>query len=275
VVVVRLPGRGLGGSAPPAGRAARGAAVEVLEPRELELPEVGLLTLVDPETGAAREVQTASRKLRRRYAEAMTAHRDQTHRRCGTAGAAHLVLRTDTDWVRDVAAFATARRRGRASGGTRPGGPVSDEIRATTVALLLVLVAALVAAYLVAQRRRPSTPYGFATLPMLERVAPKRPGGAGTRRPWPSRGADRAGDRDRSPGRRIGSAERATVLIAMRTSQLSRMGGERMWTAEPVPRSAKQAAVEFSSQVPMSGEVQGRGLGVVSPVRERLPWATP
>jgi uncharacterized protein (DUF58 family) len=86
-------------------------AVEVLDPRELELPEVGLLTLVDPETGRRREVQTASRKLRCRYAEAMTAHRDQTAQAMRTAGAAHLVLRTDTDWVRDVAAFATARRR--------------------------------------------------------------------------------------------------------------------------------------------------------------------
>ena len=86
-------------------------AVEVLDPRELELPEVGLLTLVDPETGRRREVQTSSRKLRRRYADAMTAKREQTTRDIRAAGAAHLVLRTDTDWVRDVAAFATARRR--------------------------------------------------------------------------------------------------------------------------------------------------------------------
>jgi uncharacterized protein (DUF58 family) len=86
-------------------------AVEVLDPRELELPEVGLLTLVDPETGRRREVQTASRKLRRRYADAMAAHREQTTQAIRAAGAAHLVLRTDTDWVRDVAAFTTARRR--------------------------------------------------------------------------------------------------------------------------------------------------------------------
>jgi uncharacterized protein (DUF58 family) len=86
-------------------------AVEVLDPRELELPEVGLLTLVDPETGRRREVQTASKKLRRRYADAMTAHREQITEAMRAAGAAHLVLRTDTDWVRDVAAFATARRR--------------------------------------------------------------------------------------------------------------------------------------------------------------------
>ncbi|MFB6725621.1 DUF58 domain-containing protein [Kribbella sp. NPDC056345] len=86
-------------------------AIEVLDPRELELPEVGLLTLVDPETGRRREVQTSSKKLRRRYADAMAAHRDRTTQAIRGAGAAHLVLRTDNDWVRDVAAFATARRR--------------------------------------------------------------------------------------------------------------------------------------------------------------------
>ncbi|MFD3400867.1 DUF58 domain-containing protein [Kribbella sp. NPDC058693] len=86
-------------------------AVEVLDPRELELPDVGLLTLIDPETGRRREIQTANRKLRRRYADVMAAHRTRTTQAIRAAGAAHLVLRTDTDWVRDVAAFATARRR--------------------------------------------------------------------------------------------------------------------------------------------------------------------
>lgn len=86
-------------------------AVEVLDPRELELPEVGLLTLVDPETGRRREIQTSNRKLRRRYADAMATHRTRTTQAIRAAGAAHLVLRTDTDWVRDVAALATARRR--------------------------------------------------------------------------------------------------------------------------------------------------------------------
>lgn len=86
-------------------------AVEVLDPRELELPEVGLLTLVDPETGRRREVQTSKRRLRERYAAVMREHREQTAQAIRTAGAAHLVLRTDTDWVRDVAAFAAARKR--------------------------------------------------------------------------------------------------------------------------------------------------------------------
>jgi Ca-activated chloride channel family protein len=41
---------------------------------------------------------------------------------------------------------------------------------------LLVIVAALVVAYVVAQRRRSRYAVRFATLPMLEKVAPRRPG---------------------------------------------------------------------------------------------------
>ena len=42
-------------------------AIEVVDPRELSLPAVGLLTLVDPETGGRLEVQTSNPKLRARY----------------------------------------------------------------------------------------------------------------------------------------------------------------------------------------------------------------
>ena len=45
-------------------------AVEILDPREIELPPVGLVTLVDTETGRRVEVQTASEKVRARFAEA-------------------------------------------------------------------------------------------------------------------------------------------------------------------------------------------------------------
>jgi len=86
-------------------------AVEVLDPRELELPEVGLLTLVDPETGRRRDVQTSSRRLRERYAAAALAHRGAISAALREAGVAHLILRTDQDWVTDLARFVRARRR--------------------------------------------------------------------------------------------------------------------------------------------------------------------
>ncbi|WP_232664607.1 DUF58 domain-containing protein [Pseudonocardia sp. TRM90224] len=92
-------------------------AVEVLDPRELELPDVGTVVLADPETGRQREVVTTP-LLRREFAAAAAAHRDlvaTTLRRCG---AAHLTLRTDSDWVADVVRFALARKR-MWSGGSR------------------------------------------------------------------------------------------------------------------------------------------------------------
>jgi uncharacterized protein (DUF58 family) len=88
-------------------------AVEVVDPRELELPNVGYLTLVDPETGQLREVQTAKPSLRARYAEAAAAERAENAASIRRAGAQHLVLRTDRDWLRDIVEFVvTAKRRG-------------------------------------------------------------------------------------------------------------------------------------------------------------------
>jgi uncharacterized protein (DUF58 family) len=86
-------------------------AVEVVDPRELELPDVGVLQIVDPETGERREVQTSSRKLRRRYADAARDQRDQIAASIRQAGADHLVLRTDRDWLLDLVQFVSLRRR--------------------------------------------------------------------------------------------------------------------------------------------------------------------
>ena len=77
--------------------------VEVVDPRELELPDVGALTLVDPESGRRREVWTSSRRLRATYAEAAAAHRRAVAEGVRAARAGHVVLRTDRDWVRDLA----------------------------------------------------------------------------------------------------------------------------------------------------------------------------
>jgi uncharacterized protein (DUF58 family) len=88
-------------------------AIEVLDPRELELPDVGYLTLVDPETGDALEVQTSDAKLRRRYAEAAAAQRAAIASTLRGAGADHLVLRTDRDWLLDLVRFVDGRRRRR------------------------------------------------------------------------------------------------------------------------------------------------------------------
>ena len=85
-------------------------AVEVVDPRELALPDVGVLDLVDPETGALLEVPTGDRRLRERYAAAAAEQRATIAAAIRASGADHLVLRTDRDWLVDLARFVSGRR---------------------------------------------------------------------------------------------------------------------------------------------------------------------
>jgi uncharacterized protein (DUF58 family) len=95
-------------------------AVEVVDPRELELPDVGMIELVDPETGRSREINTGDARLRGRYAAAAAARREVLARSFRAAGADHLALRTDRDWLGDLVAF-VATRRERAAAFQRSG----------------------------------------------------------------------------------------------------------------------------------------------------------
>ncbi|SCF32860.1 Protein of unknown function DUF58 [Micromonospora viridifaciens] len=97
-------------------------AVEVTDPRELELPDVGLVTLVDPETGRHREVWTGDRSLRARYAQAAAAQRDQVRDALRRAGATHLALRTDRDWTADIVRHVHHQRRLAAAPAAARGG---------------------------------------------------------------------------------------------------------------------------------------------------------
>ena len=86
-------------------------AVEILDPRELELPAAGLVTFVDTETGQQLEVQTSDPRVRAKYAAAAAAQRERIASSLRHAGAAHLQLRTDRDWISDVVRFVVARRQ--------------------------------------------------------------------------------------------------------------------------------------------------------------------
>nr|WP_114452128.1 DUF58 domain-containing protein [Halopolyspora algeriensis] len=90
-------------------------AIEVLDPRDLELPDVGTVLLSDPETGKQREVRTTP-VLRREFAAAAAAHRSEVATALRRAGCAHLTLRTDSDWIADIVRFVVARKRGWSGG---------------------------------------------------------------------------------------------------------------------------------------------------------------
>jgi uncharacterized protein (DUF58 family) len=80
-------------------------AVEIRDPREQELTNVGLLHLVDPETGRQLRVDTRSRRLRERFAVAAATERDQLARSLSSVGVRHVVLSTSGDWLRPLVAF--------------------------------------------------------------------------------------------------------------------------------------------------------------------------
>jgi hypothetical protein len=100
-------------------------AVEIRDPRELELTAMGDLWLVDPETGRQLQVNTSRRSVRRRFAAAAAAEREEVAAALRRTGADHLVLSTHGDWLKDLAAHL---RRGEAA--LRAAAPTRSAARA-------------------------------------------------------------------------------------------------------------------------------------------------
>jgi len=85
-------------------------AVEIRDPREQELPNIGEVWLMDPETGRQVRVDTRSRELRSRFAAAAAEERTGVARVLSALAVPHVVLSTEGDWLRRLAAFLEARR---------------------------------------------------------------------------------------------------------------------------------------------------------------------
>jgi uncharacterized protein (DUF58 family) len=77
-------------------------AVEIVDPRELEIPAVGHLALIDPETGARVEVDTSSPRLRERFAELERERRETLAREFRRLRVHHTSLSTDADWLLEL-----------------------------------------------------------------------------------------------------------------------------------------------------------------------------
>jgi uncharacterized protein (DUF58 family) len=86
-------------------------AIEIRDPREQELPSMGELFLVDPETGRQLRVDTSDAKLRRRFAAAAAEERSDVARMLASIGVRHTVLSTSGDWLRPLAIFLRRSRR--------------------------------------------------------------------------------------------------------------------------------------------------------------------
>jgi uncharacterized protein (DUF58 family) len=97
-------------------------AVQVTDPREFELPDVGLITVRDPATGDEREIPSSKASVRRAFARAASERQDHLEHTFRTAGVDHLMLATDREWLDDLLAFVAKRRHRLAVGaGTGSG----------------------------------------------------------------------------------------------------------------------------------------------------------
>jgi uncharacterized protein (DUF58 family) len=77
-------------------------AVEVHDPREAELPALGHLAVIDPESGRRFAVNTSSRRIRRRFAELEQERRERLSSELRRLRTRHIALSTGEDWLRDL-----------------------------------------------------------------------------------------------------------------------------------------------------------------------------
>jgi uncharacterized protein (DUF58 family) len=74
-------------------------AVDIADPREAELPALGRLALVDPETGTVVRVDSSNRRLRERFAALEHERRATVAAEFRRLGIRHIQLSTDQDWL--------------------------------------------------------------------------------------------------------------------------------------------------------------------------------
>jgi uncharacterized protein (DUF58 family) len=88
-------------------------AIRLWDPREIELPDVGLILMEDAETGEQMYVDTSDRSFRRRYQEAAQQREAALQGGFKRAGVDMLPLSTEEDLVRSIVRLATIRKQRR------------------------------------------------------------------------------------------------------------------------------------------------------------------
>jgi uncharacterized protein (DUF58 family) len=86
-------------------------AVHVSDPLEQTLPDLGLITMEDPETGEQLFVDTSDRKFRERFMTLAAEHAQALGSTMARAGVDVLALRTDQSLLDAVVQFAQQRKR--------------------------------------------------------------------------------------------------------------------------------------------------------------------
>ncbi|MCB9184756.1 MAG: DUF58 domain-containing protein [Flavobacteriales bacterium] len=77
-------------------------ALRTTDPRESELPSIGLVRFADPESGELRWVDTGSRSVRNAYRAAALKHQQRTREILRRSGVDHAVISTEEGYVRPL-----------------------------------------------------------------------------------------------------------------------------------------------------------------------------
>jgi uncharacterized protein (DUF58 family) len=97
-------------------------AVRLLDPLELDLPDLGLIPIRDAETGAQLLVDTHDAGFRKRFARIAAQREAELRQALARAGVDALELSTDGDLVDAIMRFTELRkRRGQSSGAAGKG----------------------------------------------------------------------------------------------------------------------------------------------------------
>ena len=88
-------------------------AVRIWDPRETDLPDVGVVLVEDSETGTQMTVDTSDSGFRRRFHEAARRRQEELARSFKRAGVDELSLSTEEDIVLAILRFASLRSRAR------------------------------------------------------------------------------------------------------------------------------------------------------------------
>lgn len=86
-------------------------AVEVFDPREVEMADIGMVKMSDPETGQVAWIDTSNATMRRAFASEANARRTEVVRTVRGAGATHIAVSTGGDWGAQLVASVLSRRR--------------------------------------------------------------------------------------------------------------------------------------------------------------------
>jgi len=86
-------------------------AITIADPREAELPNAGIVELVDAETGRSFTIDTSSEKVRARYAKKASAMKSERAEIFGSVGVDHIDISTDKSYIEAFIKFFKMRKR--------------------------------------------------------------------------------------------------------------------------------------------------------------------